>query len=102
VRALLRRALRPLRETERNEGMNDGLTTEYSLALGLKKAAAGGGTVIVALLPALIDPLIAYFSTDTNVSSALQAVNPKLLAFAPLIAAGIRLIANYRKQAKAQ
>lgn len=80
--------------------MSDGLTPEYSLNIGIRKALGASGTVLVALLPALIDPLIAYFSTDANVSQALGALDPRLLVFAPLIGAGIRLLANYRKQTR--
>ena len=72
----------------------------YSLAQGLKKAAGSASTVLVSILPVLIDPLIQYFSTDANVASALGSADPKLLALAPIIAAGIRLLANYRKQTK--
>ena len=76
------------------------LPADYDPKVGAKKALGAAGTVIASLVPVLVDPLIQYLSTDANVSQALGAVDPKLLAFAPLIAAGIRLLANYRKQSK--
>lgn len=73
----------------------------YNPWLSVKKGLAGAATAIVAILPMLLDPLIVYFSTDANVSTAIQQIDPSRAAWAPIIAFLIRTLANARKQTKA-
>ena len=70
----------------------------YSTAMSVKKALATVGTVLAALAPAVLPSLVDYFSDEQHLG-ALLAVNPKLLALAPLIAGLIRFYGNRRKHA---
>jgi len=79
--------------------MSDGLTPQYSLSVGLRKAAGAIGTALVSLLPALLPVILDYFSTPEHVAPVL-AVDPRLVALAVPISAAIRFIVNYRKQQK--
>jgi hypothetical protein len=74
--------------------------SEYDPAIGAKKALAGAGTALAALAPVIVPAIINYLGTDANVEQALRAIDPRFLGLAPIIAALVRFLANYRKQVR--
>lgn len=76
------------------------LPKDYDPKVGLKKAGGAIGTTLTALAPVIVPAIINYLGSDANVEQALRAVDPRWVGLAPIIAAAVRFLSNYRKQTK--